>query len=430
VSLTALVWVTLYSIAVLGAWFNPMYGLFGYLLEYFQRPSLYWWGRELPDLRWNFTIGAVASAAYLLRKESLPPVTRTTNVALFLMLLQAVNTSIVTTWAVNEQLSWNWSVTYWKLVVSYFLFSGIVRTPKNLALVLVFQMLGAAYWGWDALDNRRFGGRLEGIGSGDTLNANKLAAHIITIVPMAVMFVFLKQARWIRVVALISLPLILNLVVLTNSRGATVGLGASLVAAVLIARKGIRKQIVIGAIAAVIGLYAVADPEYIARQQTIADPQDNSAQTRLYLWKGSTGMILDYPFGAGGRGFHFLSPRYIPQLVEADGDEGRSSHNTYIQVAVDWGLQGLVLFLALIGYTFVVLHRVRKERVETDWIYFVSLGIQLGLIGTLTAAFFSVRFYGESVYWLCGLSTALYQMTAPDAALQKSSERSSEAVAA
>jgi hypothetical protein len=191
VSLTALVWVTLYSIAVLGAWFNPMYGLFGYLLEYFQRPSLYWWGRELPDLRWNFTIGAVASAAYLLRKESLPPVTRTTNVALFLMLLQAVNTSIVTTWAVNEQLSWNWSVTYWKLVVSYFLFSGIVRTPKNLALVLVFQMLGAAYWGWDALDNRRFGGRLEGIGSGDTLNANKLAAHIITIVPMAVMFVFL-----------------------------------------------------------------------------------------------------------------------------------------------------------------------------------------------------------------------------------------------
>jgi hypothetical protein len=78
---------------------------------------------------------------------------------------------------------------------------------------------------------------------------------------------------------------------------------------------------------------------------------------------------------------------------------------------VDWGLQGLALFLALIGYTFVLLHRVRKERANPDWIYYVSLGLQLGLVATLTAAFFSVRFFGESIYWLCGLSTALYRMT-------------------
>lgn len=410
-SISAIIWALLFCIAVIGAWVNPIYGLFGYLLEYFQRPGLYWWGRELPGLRYNFTMAAVATIAYFLRRDSLPPVQRTTNVALILLLLQALNTSIVTIWAVAPALSWNWSVYCWKLVVTFVLFSGIVRTPRMLGLVIVFQIIGAAYWGWDALDKQRYGSRLEGLGSGDTQNANKLAAHLITIVPLATLFVFLKQARWIRITAAISLPLILNLIILANSRGATLGLAASLLGAFVLVRRGFRKRILVGAVAGVAALLILADPQYIARQQTIVVPEDNSAQTRLSLWAGATPMIWDYPFGAGGRGFHFLSPKYIPYLQESGGDEGRSSHNTYIQVAVDWGLQGLALFLALIGYTFVVLHRVRRERPEPDWIYFVSLGLQLGLIGTLTAAFFSVRFYGESVYWFCGLSTALYRMT-------------------
>ena len=78
----------------------------------------------LPDLRYNFTIGAIATAAYLMRQDALPPVKRTTHVALVLLLLQAVNTSIVSTWAVAPELSWAWSIQYWKLVVSYVLFAG------------------------------------------------------------------------------------------------------------------------------------------------------------------------------------------------------------------------------------------------------------------------------------------------------------------
>jgi O-antigen ligase len=230
------------------------------------------------------------------------------------------------------------------------------------------------------------------------------------------MYVFLKQSWWLRATAVISLPLILNLVVLTNSRGATLGLSMSLLGALVLVRRGLRKRIIVGAIVGVSALYVLSDPEFVERQMTIFSPEDNSAQSRLSLWGGAGPMMWDYPFGAGGRGFHVLSPQYIPSLKETDQEEGRSSHNTYIQVAVDWGIQGLILFVALIGYTFYVLHKVRKERAEPDWIYFISLGLQLGLIGTLTAAFFSVRFFGESIYWLCGLATALYQMTGTPAA--------------
>ena len=85
--------------------------------------------------------------------------------------------------------------------------------------------------------------------------------------------------------------------------------------------------------------------------------------------------------------------------------------NTYIQVAAEWGIQGFLLFCGLIGYTFVILHRIRRECVSTDRAYFTSLAIQLGLIATLVSAFFSNRLYGESIYWLCGMATALTRCT-------------------
>jgi putative inorganic carbon (hco3(-)) transporter len=415
VSLTALVWALLYGIALIGALMNPLFGLFGYLLEYFQRPALYWWGDELPDLRWNFTIAVATGVAYLIRRGSLPTPPRQTWVPLALMLLQAINTTLVTQFfAVDPDLSLRWSTQFWKLVVTFALFSGIVRTPRALDLVIMFMIIGCGYWGWDALDNRRVRGRLEGIGSGDTQNSNLLAAHLLTIIPLMILVAAMKKKpAWMRVVAIVATPLVINLLILGNSRAATLGLLVAAAASFVLVRSGLRKHVMMGAMAAGLALFLLADQQFIERQQTISSADDNSSQSRLDLWRGSLGMIADYPLGTGGRGFHVLSPRYVPELQETNDGEGRSSHNTYIQVAADWGLQGLALFLALIGYTFVLLHRVRAERAETDWPYFVSLGLQLGLIGTLTAGFFSNRFFGESIYWLCALATSLYCMTQP-----------------
>ena len=427
-SLTALVWALLYGMALIGALANPLFGLFGYLLEYFQRPALYWWGDEVPDLRWNFTIAAVTAGAYLVRRGSLPAPVRDTWVPLGLLLLQAINTTFVTQFfAVDPELSLRWSTQFWKLVVTFFLFSGIVRTPRALDLVIMFMIIGAGYWGWDALDNRRVRGRLEGIGSGDTQNSNLLAAHLLTIIPMMILVAAMKKKpMWMRVVAIVATPLVINLLILGNSRAATLGLLVAGASAFVLVRRGLRKHIVMGALAAGLALFVLADPQFIARQQTISSADDNSSQSRLDLWRGAVGMIADYPLGAGGRGFHVLSPRYVPELQESNDGEGRSSHNTYIQVAAEWGLQGLALFLAFIGYTFFLLHRVRSERAEADWPYFVSLGLQLGLIGTLTAGFFSNRFFGESIYWLCALATSLYCMTQPSHREAEAEQQSGE----
>ena len=404
-------WLVLYGAALLGAVANPLLGLFGYLLEYFQRPDLYWWGRDLPDLRWNFAIAAVAIGAYMLRSGSLPSHRRTTSVALALLLLQAVNTSVVTTWAVAPDLSWKWSVQDLKLAATFFLFSGVVRTPRALMFVILMQVAGAAWWGFDALGAGRTHGRLEGFGSGDTQNSNLMAAHLLTVIPLTAVCALTNRRGWMRAIAVVSLPLTVNLLILCNSRGATLGLGVIVLSAFVLAA-GMRKQVAVGAAAAAVAVWMLADPQFLARQATITSAQDNSAQTRLNLWAGSLAMVRDYPFGTGGRGFHMLSPRYVEGIQENNDGEGRSPHNTLIQIAADWGIQGLLLFAAFIGYTFVLLHRVRRECSSRREPYLISLALQLGLIGTLVSGFFS-----ELILWrvdllaLRALDRSLYPMT-------------------
>ena len=83
---------------------------------------------------------------------------------------------------------------------------------------------------------------------------------------------------------------------------------------------------------------------------------------------------------------------------------------TLIQTAAEWGVQGLILFVGFLVVTFWSLHRVRKESSGPDWFYYRSLAIELGLIGTLVAGVFSVRFYGESIYWFAALSVVLRRM--------------------
>jgi len=66
----------------------------------------------------------------------------------------------------------------------------------------------------------------------------------------------------------------------------------------------------------------------------------------------------------------------------------------------------------------VLCHKVRRlARGDTDFFY-RSLAIQVGLISTLTAATFSNRFLGESIYWMCGLAFALYRVSAKEFAAE------------
>lgn len=427
-----LAWVLVYVVGLLASFVNPLYGTLAYLFEYYLRPSLHWWGKELPDLRWNFTIAAVLTVTYLLRRSSLPEIGPTrkgpTLCLVGLALLMLLVTVLV---AVNPDSSMDKTVSFLKMLLFYGLVIGTVRSEWAFDAFVGAHMAGAGWWGWEAFrDPKREAGRLANIGSGDTLGDNAAAAHLLTVIPFLVVYMLVHKDKRLRSLALCVAPFVINAIVLCNSRGSTVALLAAAAAALWFAKSGHRLRTIGAGVLGVCVLVALADPQFIQRQRGTADyEEDGSAMARLRSWEAGLQLIQDHPLGAGGSGFAELSPVYIPDIVAA-ADEKRDPHSTLVLVGSEWGLLGLALFLGYYFTCYRVLREVRRRAPEGGIWYYRSVAVQLAMIGVFVAGLFTDRLYAEAPFWMGGLAIALHRLQThklTSAGLDKS-ETSAEAV--
>lgn len=421
----AIFWLAMYFGNLAGGLRHPIFPMVAYLTFYYMPPHLNWWGRNtLPDLRYSLLASAVIVVSILVARSNMEPLKDERNPALVWLMAWGANSVAVTMWALNAARSWIYTVACLKLVLLYALIPAVVRTPVHFDTFATVHVVGAAYWGYKAWDNpKRSAGRLAEVGGPDTQNDNQAAGHLLTVLPFAALYVLTERRRkWLRLVHLVAGAFVLNVFILCNSRGATVGLIAAGLAAIMLAGKGKRLRLTAAAIGGALAVLLIADPEYIERQQTTTNAEDGAAQSRKVMWAAGIEVIKDYPLGGGGRTFHILSPKYIPEIVEASEATERSPHNTYIQLATDWGLQGAFLFFGFMFATLRILHRIRRRAPQNAWYYYRSLTIELALIGTMTAAFFSNRLLGESIYWMCALAFALYRIQSTELAAAASPE--------
>lgn len=412
------VWLGLYFGGLLGGLIHPIYPMVSYLVYYFAPPQFHWWGRVIPDLRFSLTASAVVWLSVLLHQHQLEEVKRERNVALPWYVLYAMNTTLVTTWATKRAVSWIYSLIVWKLLILYLMIPTVVRTPPLFDVFARAMVVGGTWWGYKAWENPdRSGGRLAIIiGGPDSKRDNGAAGVLLTVIPFAVLYTLTEKGKSRKLVGAACTAFIVNVFILCNSRGATLGLIAGGVAALVFAGRGRRLKLIGTAIGGVLAVLILADPEFIMRQQTTANPRDGSAQSRLELWAAGLRMIQDYPLGAGGYGYHLLSAQYAPEVLAETDSDARSAHNTYIQMTAEWGLHGTLLFVCFILSTARMLHAVRRRARGNDWYHYRSLALEVGLVSILTAALFSNHVYTEAIVWLCALSFALYRIQATELA--------------
>ncbi|HUE86429.1 MAG TPA: O-antigen ligase family protein [Vicinamibacterales bacterium] len=410
-SKTLLVWVLMYFGGLALAVVHPIYPLVSYLTFYYAPPHHNWWGDMLPDLRFSLLASAVILGSAMLKGAGLEPLKETRNPALKWFLLFGFWVVLVTVWAEDRVRSWVWTVALLKLILLYILIPVTVRTPAHFDIFAGAHIGGATYWGYKAWDDpKREAGRLKDVGGPDTQNENAAAAHLLTALPFVAVYLLSARNRKMQAIIMVCGAFIVNVIILCNSRGATLGLLAMAGAGIAFAGRGRRLKLLGVAAAAAVALLALADPEFVARQQTTVDAQDGSSQGRLIAWQAGLEFIKDHPLGTGGRGFHILSPQYIPEIVESHDGEERSVHNTYLQLGAEWGVPGLVLWGGFIISTMLLLGRARRAAQDNPWYFYRLLAIKLALIGLLVAGIFTNRLYGESLYWMCALAYALHRM--------------------
>ncbi|MBK5930581.1 putative O-glycosylation ligase, exosortase A system-associated [Halochromatium salexigens] len=178
----------------------------------------------------------------------------------------------------------------------------------------------------------------------------------------------------------------------TYSRGALLGLLA--IAPFLFIRMK-RKGLMIALAFLGITVLGVTVPDRLmARWGTIETyEEDTSAMQRVQAWGVSWNMALERPIR--GMGFRFTYMDYDWWITyanfEGTWEHVLSPHSIYFSLLGQHGFGGLVVFMTLVGFTFLTLNRIRRHAVrETGqiWLSEYAWAMQMGLIGYLVAGTF------------------------------------------
>lgn len=169
------------------------------------------------------------------------------------------------------------------------------------------------------------------------------------------------------------------------SRGGFLGLMMAALYIVVRSKQPVRKLIAIVAIMLPISLAVPQSPVRRLLNPTYSD--DDAVQARKVAWKAGRRMIETHPIiGVGLGNFRDLSASY------EDPDEIVISiaHNTYIELAAELGIPGLLLFLGVGVTVFLSLERSRKraQRAGDLFLKEAATGLQAALLGNALALCF------------------------------------------
>jgi probable O-glycosylation ligase (exosortase A-associated) len=156
------------------------------------------------------------------------------------------------------------------------------------------------------------------------------------------------------------------------------------------------------------------------RMDTIQNYQaDQSASTRIAVWKWTWDYVQDHPLGGGFEAYRQNSLRYDAKKVEGDGpvqevqrqvvtDEGRAYHSSYFEMLGEQGFLGLFVWLVLnfgCVLRMEILCRRYEKRTEEEvrWVAPYALAMQQGHLVYLVGSLFVGIAFQPFVFMLISL---------------------------
>jgi O-antigen ligase len=357
--LTALL---IYSVLVslfIGALWRPILGVIGYLSVYIIYNPYIWWGATFRQYlpRPSFIAVIFLIIAVFLHSKSFNWHISRREVEFYLFLVAIWLSSLVFGIGIEDN-GWRILEKMTKLFVFIFLFIRVVNSPNHYKLVIWTFILGAIFLSYQAhgLSHGFFeAGRLEDIGGIDFREANSFASFLAT----AMTFLgvqLLRASVWKKVISVIAIALMLDTIILTQSRAVFLGIVLAVPYILFRSPPRYRKQVYLSVILGGILFFMLADVKFLGRMETIQyQLQDSQEETisRIDFWKASIPMFQDHPLGIGVKNFERLVPFYDPR------NKGMDAHNTYVLCYSEIGILGIALFLIIIAETFLQLRRIR-----------------------------------------------------------------------
>jgi O-antigen ligase len=242
---------------------------------------------------------------------------------------------------------------------------------------------------------------------------NDLAMVVDCVLPFAALgaFALRGRARWLAIAAT---GLGVIAVVKTLSRGGFIGL---VVVAVLLLlrwqRVTLTRRVAMLAAAAIVGsLFVPTDYWYAMGTILNVVPPDDASYleggilARTEVWKQGLVVVQTYPLlGAGAGAFEIAEG-----LSHGGVGKWSAAHNSFIEIAGELGIGGLVIFVALLVLSIrnaraaARAARANRELASLEWI---ATAVEMSLYTYLVTGFALSQAYAAILYFLFGLATAL-----------------------
>ncbi len=371
--------------------------------------------RSLGPLRLAFVAAAIAIAAHIADRFAgrlrTPPWPRELLLVLGL-LLWAVATLPFSYWP-----SGSVGVLgnlYLKSVAVFVLLAGVVDSVKRLRLLTVVLVSCAAIIAVTAIRHFLTGtlmdgapDRIAGYGtSGMAGNPNDLALLLNIIIPLNAALIAVSRGWGVRVLASLVLLVSIAGVIVTFSRAGFITLAViGALGLWQLVRRGAVGWLAALVVAGVL-LGALAPGHYADRLSTVWNMDADTTGSAQDRWRDTVvaaSFAVQHPLLGAGIGMDFLA------LNQERGAVWLSVHNAYLNYAVDLGLVGLSLFLAVFVSAWAGARRVARQAArESDAeLRAFATAVWISLTGFAVAAFFHPVAYHAFFYYLAGLAVAV-----------------------
>ncbi len=335
--------------------------------------------------------------------------------------------------------------TYWLVFFDRFIkfsFMGIfivffIRSPKNLIFFIGVYLLAFLKMGQEGLHGKVTGGLMwenQGIPRlhGPTLlyrHPNSFSGTQISTLPF-LYYLFPISPIYIRIILLIQFAFIANITLFTGSRTGYVAL--VLYSLYIIYKSKYRKKAIIYIFIISILAIPLIPQEYLGRFESIFtenEVEGTSAQERIQILKDSWAVFIEHPLGVGVGAFPAVRFEKFGRIQD--------THNLYLQIATNLGIQGVIVFFLLVFKIFKTLNELMDNFAEQisllsdklshieDQYNFKLISDQLRDLNLLNALTFAVRdftiirlllgLFGMDLYeiywWFAvGLTIAIYNI--------------------
>lgn len=240
-------------------------------------------------------------------------------------------------------------------------------------------------------------------------NPNDLAALTLPMLALCIGLLQTERAKWVRIAAITGSFLLPTIIFFTQSRG---GILALFLFGALVLLRNRQRGRTIAAVLGVAALVAITVPTSVSSRlaglKNVTDTEnlravdeEGSAEQRYEIWKVARAVAADNLILGTGAGtypkVHATYARGSQFKPIARGE--RDSHSTYLNVLVEGGIVGMILFIGILSSVFLEGWRaMRAVRTQAPHVETQIYTLLIGLVAFLQASVFATTQHVAFLY--------------------------------